>query len=54
LGAAHVSDLENISDLGQRTKAEIAALRLGEALVTGAAKFSSFEGVLAAYAAATR
>ena len=40
--------------MGKRTRAELAALRLGEALVTGAAKFSSFEGVLAAYTVATR
>ena len=54
MGAAHVSDLEDIADATQKGRAELAALRLGEALVLNASSIASFEGVMQAYADATR
>jgi len=47
IGAAHVSDLESISDPAQRAAAEVAALRIGTALVKQHAALTSIEGLVA-------
>ena len=46
LGAAHVADLENISDPVMRLGAERAALAAGRALVKAHAHIESFEALL--------